>query len=282
MPRRRMVDPFFYTDPKVGKISRDERSLIVGCVCQADDEGRLQGDPAFLKSQIFKYDKDLDDTAVQELRDSCLAKMQPWPKNHPYRMLLYINSDEEYIFFPNWGATNRPSHPTKSQIPSPPPELLPLFSSETPEQGAKSSALGQVSQVKVSIGQVSVVQEDFANLNESELTDQLTTTLTKNISAGRAAAQVAQGGELSPEQESTIKSRWGLEVLKKCWQDCIREKMPDAIMEGAGKALRQYSVDFVARVFAKGLPYKGGKHKSWNYFQTIIDEELEKHPARNR
>ncbi|GAH46243.1 unnamed protein product, partial [marine sediment metagenome] len=28
--------------------------------------------------------------------------------------------------------------------------------------------------------------------------------------------------------------------------------------------------------------YKGGKHKSWKYIQTIIDEETEKRPERIR
>ena len=288
MPRRRMIDPFFYNDPKVGKVSRDERSLIVGCICQADDDGRLQGDPAFLKSQIFKYDKDLDDAAVQTLRDSFLAQMKSWPVNHPYRILLYSNSGEEYIFFPNWAATNKPSHPTKSQLPPPPPESLPIFSG-APQESVEKSAReapeplaprsGQSSQGKVSIGQVSAVQEDFAKSLDSdiELTDLLTTTLTKTISAGRAAAQTSLGAEaLSPEQESTIKSQWGIQALKKCWQDGVGGDMPQAIFEGASKALKQYPLKVVAKAFAKGVRYKGGKHKSWKYFQTIIDEEMER------
>jgi len=82
-----MVDPFFWNDRKVGKLSRDERSLIVGCVGHADDEGRLEADPAYLKAMIFKYDEDLDSAVVKKLRDSCLSKMQSWPPNHPYRMV---------------------------------------------------------------------------------------------------------------------------------------------------------------------------------------------------
>ncbi len=286
MPRRRMIDPFFWNDRKVGKLSRDVRSLIFGCVGQADDDGRLQADPAFLKSAIFKYDDDLDTAAVKELRDNCLSEMLTWPPTHPYRMVLYQSSDEEYIFFPNWNATNRPSHPTKSQLPAPSPELLPIFSSASPENSTRPSALGQVSQVKGSIGQVSAVQEDFARVSDSEtdLTDLLMTTMTKNISAGRAQAAVGlEGQPLPPETEATVRANWGIQVFKKCWKDGVGGDMPTAIFEGASKALRQYPLEVVAKAFAKGVRYKGGKHKSWKYIQTILDEEMEKRGIeRNR
>lgn len=277
MPRRRLIDPIFWNDRKVGKLSRDERSLITGCLGHADDEGRLQGDPPYLKATIFKYDDDLDTSTVQKLRDSCLEKMQSWPYNHPYRMTLYINSEEDYIFFPNWESTNRPSHPAKSQLPTPPPEALPTSSGNTPEELATPSRLGQVSQVKESLSQVSAVQDDFTNLNESDLTERLMKTMTKNISAGRGrvlASLVAD--QLRDEQELSVKVNWGFEVLKKCWQDCVGGQMPQVIFEGTHKALKLYPLELVAKAFAKGVRYKGGKHKSWKYFQTIIDEQLER------
>lgn len=294
MPRRRMIDPFFWDDHKVGKLSRDERSLIVGCIGHADDEGRLEANPPYLKATIFKYDDDLDNAAVKKLRDSCLAKMQSWPANHPYRMVPYSSSDEEYICFPAWDATNRPSHPTKSRLPAPSPELLPILSSASPEDIAKPSGespeglrprSGQSSQGKGSIGQVSAVQEDFTKFLdlENDLTDFLMTTLTKNICAGRARALEAGGdpggagpGELTPETEAAVRMNWGIQVLKKCWKDGVGEDMPTAIFDGARKALKQYPLEVVAKAFAKGVRYKGGKHKSWKYIQTIIDEEIQK------
>ncbi|GAI61086.1 unnamed protein product, partial [marine sediment metagenome] len=83
-------------------------------------------------------------------------------------------------------------------------------------------------------------------------------------------------GELSPEQEATVRMNWGIQVLKKCWKDGVGEDMPNAIFDGARKALKQYSLEVAAKAFAKGVRYKGGKHKSWKYIQTIIDEEVEK------
>ena len=257
MPRRRMIGPEFWTDRKIGYLTRDERGFILGCIGQADDEGRLQADPAFLKAEIYKYDDDLDSAAVKELRDSCLAKMKSWPTIHPYYMALYYSSDEEYIFFPNWGATNRPSHATKSQIPPPPPEFLPLFSSTSPEILPSASALGQVSQVKVSIGQVRAVQEDFRNYLDSEkdLTDFLTTTLTKYL----------------PRQPTAA-----VDVLYKLWEQAMEQSMPQTIFELTFDAVRKYPVPVLARSYAKLVKYKGGKTGSWKYLDKILKEQMEK------
>ncbi len=286
-----MIDPFFWNDRKIGKLSRDERSLIVGCVGQADDDGRLQADSSFLKAAIYKYDDDLDSTAVKELRDNCLSEMEAWPSTHPYRMVIYHSSEEEYIFFPNWNATNRPSHPSKSQLPSPPPESLPLFSGESPEviqspsvdthESVESpSVLGQVSQVKVSIGQGSAVREDFSKYfnNNSDLTDFLTKTLTNYMSSGRAAVQRAPPGieQASPEKEAARAAQWGMPVLEKFWQQAVGGNLPGTIWQGAYNALQKFPVEVVAIAFIKAGRYQGGKHKSWKYIQTIIEEEMAK------
>ena len=263
MPRRRMIDPFFYTDPKVGKMSRDERSLILGCISQADDEGRIQGDPAFLKSQIFKYDKDLDDTAVQQLRDTCLEKMKSWPATHPYRLILYSNSGDDYIFFPNWGATNRPSHPTKSQLPPPPPELLPIFSGAKPEElptpagGSPSqSRLGQSSlgQSRLGKGSSGEVREDFTKFLDSEkdLTDFLTTTLERYLPRG---------------------ALWMLEVLKEFWYQAVGKPMDGPVYELTLGAVRKHPPPVLARAFVKAAKYKGGKYDSRKYLAKILEEQ---------
>lgn len=277
MPRRRMIDPFFHNDPKVGKLSLAERALIIGSICQADDEGRLQGDPAFLKSEIFKYDKDLDNITVLNLRNDCLQKMQSWPVTHPYRILLYSNSDEDYLFFPNWTATNRPSHATKSQLPTPPPELLPIFSGTSPEpltnppakaqaslsrtspeSLTNSSALGQSRSVKSSIGKVSVV--DFTKIvDEKELTDRLTDLL------------VSAAAGPSPRVHEA-------EVLKQFWQQVLGEEMNSTIFQFTFKVTQDYPPAVLARTYAKAVKYKGGKTGSYKYVDVILREEM----AKNR
>jgi len=256
MPRRRMIDPFFWNDRKVGKLSRDGRSLIIGCVGQADDDGRLQADPAFLKSAIYKYDDDLDTTAVKELRDKCLSEMSTWPPTHPYRMVLYQSSDEEYIFFPNWNATNRPSHPSKSQLPPPPLESLPIFSGTTPEEHPKASALGQSSLVKDSIVKSSAVREDFMKFIDSEkdLTDFLTTTLEKYLPRGPT---------------------WAVEVLQQLWVQALGDRIKGTALEVTLKAVKEYPPPVLAIAYAKAVKYRGGKYDTAKYIKKILQEKSE-------
>jgi len=262
MPRRRMVDPFFWNDRKVGKLSRDERSLILGCVGHADDDGRLEADPSYLKAMIFKYDEDLDSAVVKELRDSCLSKMQSWPANHPYRMVLYTSSDEEYIFFPAWGATNKPSHPTESQLPAPPPELIPIFSSPCPEELAKPSGVapsqsrsGQSSQGKVRLDESREVQEDFTNYlnSEKDLTDFLTQTLTEYLPRGPTHV---------------------MSVVKKLWLQGTSQEIGEDVFQVVYLALRKYPPRVLAKSLVKGMRYSPNKVKPAKYIQTVFDEQM--------
>ena len=66
MARKRMLDPNFWTDEKLGECSRDERLLFMGLISSADDEGYGRANPKLLKSLIFPYD---------DLRTSDLEKI---------------------------------------------------------------------------------------------------------------------------------------------------------------------------------------------------------------
>jgi hypothetical protein len=233
----------------------------------ADDKGRLEANPAYLKAMIFKYDDDLDIAAVKELRDTCLNKMQSWPVNHPYRMLLYDNAGEEYIFFPNFNATNKPSHPTESQLPPPPPDKLPIFSGEKPEEHPSDAGdtpsqvrSGQSSQGKVRLGQSRGVQEDFTKFlgSEKDLTDFLTTTIEKYLPAGPLHA---------------------MEPIKKCWVQITREEIPQLVYELIWDTLKKNPPSEVARLCVKGAKYAPGKTNPLRYMQKIL-EDMEK--KRNR
>lgn len=266
MPRRRMIDPFFWNDRKVGILSRDERTLLFGCVGQADDEGRLQADPASLKAVIFRYDADLDNNKVQELRDSLLSKMKEWPADHPYLLKLYTNTGDEYFALPNWGATNKPSHPVKSQLPAPPAETPPTPAREPQEEHQKTSGespsqvrSGQVSLGKGRVGQGSSgeAHEDFTSClkDEKDLTDRLTTTLTQTYARGPAAM---------------------VHVLDDLWQQATGQKMGDSVFNVAWEAVRKYKVSILAKAFAKAAKYKGGSYDPAKYLQKILDEQIEK------
>jgi hypothetical protein len=55
MARKRMIDPSIWADDGFGKLSSDAQVMFIGLFSNADDEGRLPGDPKYLASVIFPF-----------------------------------------------------------------------------------------------------------------------------------------------------------------------------------------------------------------------------------
>ncbi len=258
MPRRRMLDPDFWNDSRVKRLSPTERLLFIGMVSQADDDGRLLADPAFLRSKIFPYD-DFTLEDITSMRDHIL-------ETNP-NLQLYQNTGEDYLYFRKWPRYQKPSHPQPSKLPKPPelqetvqePVQEPAPEQDQPETGAIPSQVrsGQSSLGKVRVGQVRAVQEDFTEFlsSEKDLTDFLTTTLTKYLPRGPTAA---------------------VDVLYKLWEQAMGQAMPQVIFELTFAAVRKYPVPVLARSYAKLVKYKGGKTGSWKYLDKILKEQAEK------
>lgn len=275
MARRRMIDPFFRSDPTMGSLPLVERFFILSCVSQADDEGRLEGHPASLKAEIFRYDDDLDKNAVKELRDSCLAKMKDWPPTHPYLIALYSNSHQEFLCFPNWGATNKPSHPTKSQLPAPPLELLPIFSRTSPEELANPPAQAEASLSRTSpeglapppgTGQVRSVKSSLSKVNVGDFTKIVDETEMTDTLIGLLLSAAAGPGPRLREAA----------ILKEFWRQLIGEEMNSIIYQFTITATQDYPPAVLARAYAKAVKYKGGKTGSYKYIDVILKEEMAK------
>lgn len=111
MARKRMIDPNFWVDEKLSRVSREARITFMGCISQADDEGRLQGHPALLKSLLFPYDTDIDHEDVsnwlQELADQKL-------------IVMYEVDSQSYVFLPNFSKHQTINKKTESKLPPPP------------------------------------------------------------------------------------------------------------------------------------------------------------------
>ena len=56
MARKRMIDPTIWQDEEFGKLSPKARLLFIGLFSNADDEGRIRANSAYVKSTIFMYD----------------------------------------------------------------------------------------------------------------------------------------------------------------------------------------------------------------------------------
>ncbi len=255
MPRRRMIDPDFWSDGRVKHLTPTERLFFLGLISHADDEGRIQGNPTFLRSVIFPYD---NFTLKQ------ITKMRSHVLETNPNIKLYENSGEEYLYFEKWARYQKPSHPQPSKLPKPPErsELQELGresirESHQPQTGTIPSQvslgqvrLGQSSLGKVSIGKDSAVLEDFTKYLDSEkdLTDRLTKEL--DLCVGRPA--------------------FGMQVVKQLWEQGGLGKPDDVCFQLIHEALSQRSPANMALCLTKAVKNLPGKKIPAKYLQSIF------------
>lgn len=124
MARIRSVKPEFWDDRKLAKrTTRDARLLYIALWNLADEHARLNGDPQWIKGQVFPYDDDLDIPAVEALIKE-LAALQ--------RVLMYEADGDPYLFLPKLAQHQRlEPEKVRSRIPDPPPPGSPNGSSES-------------------------------------------------------------------------------------------------------------------------------------------------------
>ena len=259
MPRRRMIDPDFWNDSRVKRLSPTERLLFIGMVSQADDEGRLLADPAFLRSKIFPY----DDFTLEDITSMRDRIVETNPNVH-----LYQNSGEDYLCFRKWPRYQKPSHPQPSKLPKPPElqEAIPEPKQELgqeldqPQTGTIPSQVrsGQSSLGKVRLGQVRAVQEDFSEFlsSEKDLTDFMTTTLTEYMPRG-------------PTQV--------MPVIRKLWLQATGKEIDGDSFQVVYSALQKYPIPVLAKSLVKAVKYSPGKTKPANYIKTVFDKQLKEY-----
>ena len=107
MARKRMIDPNFWSDEKLGECSIEERLLFMGLISNADDEGYGRANPKLLKSLIFPYDefKALD--------------IEKWIShlNEINIVTLFKYDNQTYYVLPNFLKHQTINKPTASSLP---------------------------------------------------------------------------------------------------------------------------------------------------------------------
>jgi len=109
MPRRWLA-PEFFTDEKMKKATIPERLLAAAIIANQDDDGRLRGDPAYLRAIAFLYD-DYSLDEVRAMRDH-LTRVNP-------NILVYENAGEEYIQLKRYQRYQKPRYYRPSKFPAP-------------------------------------------------------------------------------------------------------------------------------------------------------------------
>jgi hypothetical protein len=105
------LDPNFFTDEKVGRLSMPERQLFAAMIANQDDDGRLKGHPAYLRSIAFPYDE-LTTDEVCQMRDH-IAEVNP-------NVIAYQNAGEDYIQLKRHKRYQKPRYYHPSKLPPPP------------------------------------------------------------------------------------------------------------------------------------------------------------------
>lgn len=109
MARKRMIDPSFWIDEKLGECVISERYLFMGLISNADDEGRGRANTKLIKSTIFPYDETLRTSDIQKWLDN-LGRLN--------LIALYMVNEQTYYNLPNFLKHQTINKPTKSAFPS--------------------------------------------------------------------------------------------------------------------------------------------------------------------
>jgi hypothetical protein len=103
MARKRMINPDFWTDPKITKLTPIERLLFIGLISNANDYGKLRGNPGIVRSKVFPT----DNITNQEVEDG----LNNLENNHLIQQ--YVINDEELILLTGWNKNQVVQHPSK-------------------------------------------------------------------------------------------------------------------------------------------------------------------------
>jgi hypothetical protein len=112
LARKRMIDPSFWRDEKIGECSYIERLLFIGLWTFSEDSGVGRANPKLIKADVFPYDT-LRDSDIEK----SLAKLASLGL-----ILLYEIDGQRYYFIINFKKHQTINKPTPSTLPLPLPE----------------------------------------------------------------------------------------------------------------------------------------------------------------
>lgn len=95
-----------------GSLTYRQRDLFHGLVEVADDQGRLVGNPASVRAEVWRYDEEITVKEVQEELDVLAGGTDPFIK-------IYQVNGKTYIQIINWWKYQRMDWAAKSAFPAP-------------------------------------------------------------------------------------------------------------------------------------------------------------------
>lgn len=113
MARGRWLKPEAFTDPKLGRVTRDARLLYFGLWTEADDAGHVIAEPGPLRARLFSFDDLANDDVERWIQELAAQK----------RILLYEANGERYARIPTFTRHQSIKHPSKWRNPEPPDDI---------------------------------------------------------------------------------------------------------------------------------------------------------------
>jgi len=159
MARKRMIDPTIWEDEEFGSLSMTAKILFIGLFSNADDEGRIRANSAYLKSTIFMY----DNIGLKAIEETLLEVSQKLSTVKVYKV-----NGKQYVSLTNWCEYQK-QHKDRIQI-----STLPVYVGQmTDNVGQMTDNVGVD---KVSIDKVSIdkIRRGEERLGEERGTHSLT------------------------------------------------------------------------------------------------------------
>ncbi len=111
MPRKRQLDPDFFSDEDIAKLSPFARLFYQGTWCYCEDTAVFKVKPTTLKTQILPYDNiDAMDLYIE------IRKLKFY--------IEFLNNGEKFAFIKGFHKRQIIQHPSKSILPLPPEPFL--------------------------------------------------------------------------------------------------------------------------------------------------------------
>jgi len=200
MARKRMIDPDIWQDEKFAKLDFAGRLFFIGLITQANDYGKLRGNPKLLKSLIFPYEENhvKIEAYLQQLTE--LEMIIPYEAN-----------GENFLKLNNWSKYQTLMHPSKDNVPEPFQESIKKVSRGFQETFNHKLSKDKLSKDKV--GADTVIETQTAEFFDYFL---LKTKKALKLNEGRAAVI-----------ESRLKEGYTLEQLKKAVDNFILDDWAD-------------------------------------------------------
>ncbi len=110
-PRQRIrtIKPELWRSPDLQRLSVQHRLTFIGLISHADDEGRVVGEPAYIRSIVFP----MDDVSLKRM-GAILSDLEKTGLIRRYEV-----ADEPYLVLPTWHAHQVINRPSPSLIPPP-------------------------------------------------------------------------------------------------------------------------------------------------------------------